>query len=309
MVRFYFMMLILAFTFQLHAEGNGGYSGAFLRIGLGARGIAMGNAQVAAADHGFGFFYNPAALPYLEKFSANFSYSFLSLDRRFNFVGLSSPLKPQGGLSLGWVYSGVKDIQGYDSRGFATDNISHGIHAIYFSFGIFILPDRLSAGINAKYLREDLSDPDFDYNGSGFGGDLALLAKVTKDFSVGYLVKDLNAGLKSNTNNIFERGIEKENKFPVTHRLGFFYNAPIPWIHLAYDFEWSHAGEEKNHLGLEFTVPGVAARIGYDDNHFTLGGGLEIDRFNRVKAILDYAFVTSVIDEGVSHVFSWQLAF
>ncbi|MCK4892537.1 MAG: hypothetical protein KAT07_01155 [Calditrichia bacterium] len=309
MVRIIFIILMWGFIFQIHAEGNGGYSGAFLRIGLGARGIAMGNAQVATADHGFGFYYNPAAQPYLEKFSANFSYSFLSLDRRFSFVGLSSPLKPQGGLSLGWIYSGVKDIQGYDSRGFATDNINHGIHAIYFSFGIFVVPQRLSVGINAKYLREDLSDPDFDYDGSGFGMDLGILAKVTRDLSVGYLVKDLNASLQSNTNNIFERGIEKDNKFPITHRLGLFYDAPVRWIHAAYDFEWSHAGEVKNHLGLEFTVPGVAARIGYDTDHFTFGGGLEIDRFTRVKAILDYAFVTSVIDEGVSHVFSWQLAF
>jgi len=309
MVRIIFIILTWGLIFQVYAEGNGGYSGAFLRVGLGARGIAMGNAQVATADHGFGFYYNPAAQPYLEKFSANFSYSFLSLDRRFSFVGLSSPLKPQGGVSLGWIYSGVKDIQGYDSRGIATDNINHGIHAIYFSFGIFVVPQRLSVGINAKYLREDLSDPDFDYDGSGFGADLGILAKVTRDLSVGYLLKDLNASLQSNTNNIFERGIEKENNFPITHRLGLFYDAPVRWIHAAYDFEWSHAGEVKNHLGLEFTVPGVAARIGYDADHFTLGGGLEIDRFARVKAILDYAFVTSVIDEGVSHVFSWQLAF
>ncbi|UCF64062.1 MAG: hypothetical protein JSW33_16105 [bacterium] len=309
MTRLVFMLLMGMLFFQVHAAGNGGYSGAFLRIGLGARGISMGNAQVASADQGFGFYYNPAAQPYLEKFSANFSYSFLSLDRRFSYVGLSAPLKPQGGFSLGWIYSGVKDIPGYDSRGFQTADISHGIHAIYFSFGIFVIPERFSLGVNAKYLREDLSDPDFDYDGSGFGADFALLAKVTSDLFVGYMVKDLNASLKSNTNKIFDRGIEKDNKFPISHRAGLFYHSPLRWAKIAYDFEWSHAGEEKHHVGFEFIIPGVAARVGYDNDHFTFGGGLVIDQFHRVKGILDYAFVTSVIDEGVSHVFSWQLAF
>ena len=82
MYRRLILLLLVIFCSQGKSEGNGGYSGAFLRIGLGARGQAMGNAQVATSDQGFGFFYNPAAQPYLEKFSANLSYSFLSLDRR-----------------------------------------------------------------------------------------------------------------------------------------------------------------------------------------------------------------------------------
>jgi hypothetical protein len=293
----------------LRAEGNGGYAGSFLRIGLGARSIAMGNAQVATADNGFGFFYNPAALPMLPKLSANFSYSFMSLDRRFSYVGLSSPLKPHAGLSLGWIYSGVGDIPGYDSRGVESSKINQGLHAIYFSFGIFIIPGRLSAGVSAKYLRESISDPDFDYTGKGFGADFGILLKALPDLTLGYQIKDVNASLKSNTNNIFERGLEKENAFPVSHRAGFYYRTPLKWMAAAYDLEWSTAGEVKNHAGFEFSIPGVAGRIGYDNDHFTFGGGLEIDRYLGIRAILNYAFVTSVIDEGVSHVFTWELEF
>lgn len=293
----------------LRAEGNGGYAGSFLRIGLGARSIAMGNSQVATADNGFGFFYNPAALPELPRLSANFSYSFLSLDRRFSYVGLSAPLKPHAGLSLGWIYSGVGDITGYDSRGVESSQINQGLHAIYFSFGIFIIPQRLSVGVSAKYLREGISDPDFDYTGKGFGADFGVLLKALSDLTLGYQIKDVNASLKSNTNNIFERGLEKDNSFPVSHRIGFYYRTPLRWMTTAYDLEWSTAGELKNHVGFEFAIPGVAGRIGYDTDHFTFGGGLEINRYLGIKAILNYAFVTSVIDEGVSHVFTWELEF
>lgn len=304
-----YLLLVGLFFNLLKAEGNGGYAGAFLRIGLDARSVAMGNAQVATADHGFGFYYNPAALPFLKNFSANFSYSFLSLDRRFSYIGLAAPLKPQAGMSLGWIYSGVGDIQGYDSRGMESDKISHGLHAIYFSFGIFIIPQKLAIGLNAKYLRESLSDPGFDYSGTGFGGDLGIFCKPLADLALGYQVKDLNAKLKSNTNKIFERGLDRDNEFPISQRLGFFYQTPIRWARVAYDFEWSTAGQEKNHIGVEFTIPGVAARFGYDNDHVTFGAGLHIDRYLKLKATLDYAFVASIVDEGASHLFSWQLAF
>ncbi|MEJ2052065.1 MAG: hypothetical protein P8Y60_19910, partial [Calditrichota bacterium] len=107
------ILIIFLGISPVFAEGNGGYAGAYLRLGLGARAIAMGNAQVATADNGFGFYYNPAALPYLQKLSANFSYSFLSLDRRFAYVGLSTPIKPEAGLSIGWIFSGVGDLKSY----------------------------------------------------------------------------------------------------------------------------------------------------------------------------------------------------
>ena len=304
-----FLVLLICCAYSYLLGGNGGYSGAFLRIGLGARGMSMGNAQVASSDHGFGFYYNPSALPYLKQISANFAYSFLSLDRRHNYVGLSMPLKPHGGFSLGWIYSGVGDIRSYDSRGVDVGEIDHGLHAFYFSFGIFIIPNRISVGLSAKYLLENISDPDFDYDGKGFAGDLGFLIHVNNSLSVGYQIKDINGKLRSNTNNIFERGIERDNKFPLSNRIGLYYKSPLEWIKLAYDFEWSSAGEEKNHFGVEFAAQGVAGRIGYDNDHLTLGGGLEIDRFFGITAILDYAFVDSVIDEGVSHIFTWQFGF
>ena len=303
------ILIIFLGISPVFAEGNGGYAGAYLRLGLGARAIAMGNAQVATADNGFGFYYNPAALPYLQKLSANFSYSFLSLDRRFAYVGLSTPIKPEAGLSIGWIFSGVGDLKSYDSRGIETGKIDHGQHAIYFSFGAMMIPNRLSVGISAKYLRETISDPDFDYSGKGLGVDLGALLRVNDDLLLGFQVKDINGKLKSNTNKIFDRGIDRDNAFPVSSRAGLYYITPIRWARVAYDFEWSTAGQEKNHLGLEFTIPGVAGRIGYDTDHLTFGAGLVIDQYSRVKAVLDYAFVASVVDEGASHIFTWQFSF
>lgn len=311
MIRFGIILILLGFIGGLQAGGNGGYAGGFLRIGLGARGMAMGNAQVADPRGGFGFYYNPAGLPRLQKLSANFSYSALSLDRRFNYVGISTPLKPNAGLALGWIYSGVGDIEGYNSVGEKTGAINHGLHAIYFSFGAEIVPKRLWLGVSAKYLLEKLSDAEgsYDYSGNGFGADLGVLARITDWLTVGYQMKDVNAKLKSNTDKIYDRGMNLDNAFPLSNRAGIYYRTPLKWAHLLYDFEWSDAGENKHHLGLEMETRGAAGRIGYDNDHWTFGGGLDIRTGLGIRAVLNYAFVTSVVDEGVSHVFTWEFAF
>ena len=305
------------------AEGNGGFAGSFLRIGLGARALGMGNAQVAGAANGFGMFYNPAGLPRLQNRLFSLSYSFLSLDRRFNYIGISSPLPPFAGISVGWIYSGVTNLRSYNSRGEDTGELSNGLNAVYFSFGVSLIqmiqqsgqlkgarPDLISIGLSVKYLRESIDDhAEFNYVGSGLGADLGVMVTPTGNFSFGYQIKDINSKLRSNTNNIFDRGSIRENRFPLVQKAGIWYRTPYKGIALAYDFEWSDAGQEKHHLGAEFSTRGAVGRVGYDNDHLTLGGGLDFRVYHHVKLLLDYAFVDSAIDEGVSHVFSWQFIF
>jgi hypothetical protein len=305
------------------AEENGGFSGAFLRVGLGARALAMGNAQVATADNGYGFFYNPAALPLLEKKEFSLSYSSMSLDRKFNFIGFALPLPPFAGASVGWINSGVGNLRAYDSGGQDVGEMDHGLNAIYASFAIKMIAlaqadkqlenvpaDFISLALSVKFLRENVDDNEqFDYKGSGFGLDFGLLLKPHRNLAIGYQVKDVNASLKSNTNDLFERGSDLDNKFPLTQKAGLFYRTPLKWASVAYDFEWSNKGAKKHHAGLELTSKIAVGRLGYDTDHFTAGGGLKFQAFKKTYMALDYAYVESVIDEGASHVFSWQFLF
>ncbi len=311
MRRIISIFILLTLAGAVFAEGNGGFAGSYLRIGLGARGISMGNAQVASPDNGLGFFYNPAGLPFLNQRQVNLSYSFLSLDRRFNYIGFATPIKPHAGIALGWIYSGVKDISAYNSSGVRTGEISHGLHAFYFSFGLQFLENRLSIGLSAKYLLEKLSGPNgsFDYSGNGFGGDVGVYFRAFSWLSLGYQIKDINGKLESNSDKIFERGMTVVNRFPLSNRVGFYALSPWQWLRMAYDFEWSNKGETAHHVGLEARVPMAALRVGYDKDHFTFGGGVEIKTGFGIHALLDYGFSSSVIDEGASHVFTWTFLF
>ena len=302
------------------AAGNGGYAGAYLRIGLGAPALGMGNIGVALPADGFGTYYNPAAMPWLPAKTVSLSYSFMSLDRRFNYIGFTLPLPPAGGFSAGWIYSGVDNIRAYNSRGEDVGKINHGLHAFYFSFGMklggllnpgarlpFIHPDFIAIGVTLKFLLENINDAaEFDYSAKGVGLDIGILMKPTEWLNVGYQIKDLRSALKSNTNNIFERGSTLDNAFPVSQRVGLFTRTPLPWLQLGYDFEWSTAGDKKHHVGVAVGTPAARLRAGYDANRLTFGAGLNLKFFKKHHIILDYAFVDDVFGEGVSHVFSWQ---
>ncbi len=300
--------------------GNGGYAGAYLRIGLGAPALGMGNVGVASPADGFGTYYNPATMPWLPARTVSLSYSFMSLDRRFNYLGFALPLPPAGGFSAGWIYSGVDNIRAYNSRGEDVGKINHGLHAFYFSFGMklggflnpgarlpYISSDRIAIGVTLKILLENINDAaEFDYTAKGVGLDIGLLVKPTEWLNVGYQIKDIRSALKSNTNNIFERGSTLKNAFPISQRIGVFTRTPLTWLQFGYDFEWSTAGENKHHLGVVLGTPAAYLRAGYDTNRLTFGAGLNLKFFKQHHIQLDYAFVDDVFGEGVSHVFSWQ---
>ena len=69
--------------------GSGGTSGAFSRMGFGARGIGMGNAQTAVVSGDVTGYYNPALIPFVEYRFVSATFGVLSLDRSLNFLGYS----------------------------------------------------------------------------------------------------------------------------------------------------------------------------------------------------------------------------
>jgi hypothetical protein len=306
----YIILLWILLPVILFASENGGYAGSFLRMGVGARAISMGNTGVAHPTNAYSTFYNPASFGMIEDHLVGLSYSFLSLDRRFEFVSFSMKVPPGAGFSISWIESGVGDLKSYNSIGEVTGDINQSANAIYFSFGRNF-SEKLSIGVSLKILFEFINDgtDEFDYSSNGVGFDFGILYKINDDLMLGAQVKDLNSKFKASTDKIFERGGTTIDKFPVTSKIGAFYQTPIQWLRAAYDFEWSNKGLKKHHFGLE-AVHGknLALRIGLNGDTLVFGGGLEFVLFKTIS-YLDYAFVPSIFDEGSSHVFSWQIAF
>ncbi len=303
------VFIFLLFTgLQADINNNGGYAGSFLRMGLGARSISLGNSGVADVANGFAHYYNPAILPSLTNKSLTLSYSFMPLDRHRQYVGYNMRVKPAAGLSFGWIESGVNDIQGTNSIGEFTGEINHSLHGIYFSFGRRF-SKRLNLGLTIKLVMEYMSDKNFDYSSSGVGFNFGGYYTLTEDLSIGAAVYDINTSFQANTEDIFTYGGKTTDKFPVFFRIGTRYVTPMKWLRVQYDFETSQKGGYANHVGVE-AVHGknLALRAGFNGANFVAGAGMDFKLYKFVSYI-DYAFTPSVIDEGSTHIFSWQIFF
>jgi len=87
-------LLLLILNSNLKAD-DGILAGAFMRMGLGARANAMGNAFTGIAEGPVAAYYNPAGIPFLETRQLMLSYRFLSLDRNFNYIGFATGIRPK----------------------------------------------------------------------------------------------------------------------------------------------------------------------------------------------------------------------
>ena len=66
-----------------------------MRMGFGARGMAMGNAMTAVISGDGQSYYNPAIVPFESEPTVAASYGVLSLDRKLNFLSFTESLKPE----------------------------------------------------------------------------------------------------------------------------------------------------------------------------------------------------------------------
>jgi len=296
--------------FNAFAEGNAGYAGAYLRMGLGARSIAMGNTGIAEEPTAYSALYNPAIYGFIQDKKVGLSHSFLSLDRHVNYISYSMHIPPGAGFSIGWMETGVGDLKSYNSSGLETGDINQTANAVLFSFGR-AFSDKLAVGVTIKILWEFINDgtDEFDYGSNGVGIDLGILYRFNSDITFGYQLRDLKSKLKANTDKIFERGGTTIDNFPLIHKIGGSYKTPLEWLRMNYEFEWSNKKDYIHHFGAEaLWAKNLAIRIGMDDANFVFGAGMDFGFMNTIS-FLDYAFQPSIFDEGSSHLFSWQISF
>jgi hypothetical protein len=308
-------LIFIVLPLLAFAEGNGGYAGAFLRIGLGARNMALGNTGVAGPSDGYAFYYNPAITGFAKGKKISLSYSFMSLDRRFNYVGFTMEAPPAAGFSVGWVNSGVGDLPSVSGIGEFGENIDHSINAAFFNFARRF-GEKLSVGLSIKYVWESILAGTDEYFSGGWGWDLGAEYRLNSSVTLAATARDLGTKLKANTDKIFERGGTTIDRFPQLYLLGIQYQTPLNWVTISYDLETSNRSDLENHFGVEASYQkAVVIRAGYYSlGGITFGAGINMRALHPERSglfgylgQLDYAFIPSVYDEGSSHVFSWQI--
>src|SRR5205814_9707308 len=94
-----------------------------LKIGVGARSIAMGEAYVAQADDVSSLYWNPGGLALMQERQASFMYDQMYQGLNYSHAALAIPLENDAvGASLS--YLGYGNIDGFDANGTPTGNQS-----------------------------------------------------------------------------------------------------------------------------------------------------------------------------------------
>jgi hypothetical protein len=163
----------------------------YLKMGVGARFLAMGGASTAAVDDATAVAWNVAGLTRVKSASIASMYSAgdQTMDRRHNFLALASSVKGLGSFGIGWVNAGVVDIPRYNAQDVNEGTFNSSENAFLFSYAASFKPVRLGAGV--KVLHQKI-DPDSTETKMGFGGlDIGALAEPVEAITVGLSVQNI----------------------------------------------------------------------------------------------------------------------
>lgn len=252
---------------------------AFLKIGVGARGAAMGEAYVAVAQDPTATYWNPAGIANAPDLEFHASHNEWISDVRYEYVSVVQGLRGHAlGASVALLHMG--SMEGRDDTGQFTESF----HAYDFAAGLTYarrLFRPLEVGATAKILYERIQD----FTTTGFAMDFGARYRTPlRGLTVATALTNLGPELKY-----------EEDSFllPVSARVGAAYRtlALLDGAIVAADVRFPNDSDVKGHIGGELWVHEMialrgGAKLGYDEELGTMGFGVKYREYG-----LDYAFV------------------
>jgi hypothetical protein len=282
----------------------GGSGLSFLKLGVTARGVAMGDAGVAVASGSEATYYNPAGL-FIRDGNSSGEITVMHKewiqDTRTNFLGGVAELDEDQAIGVSINSTTVSDIEvrtrpGPPEGTFASRNYSLG-----FSYAR-VISENIRAGITGKFLYEKILIDE----ASGWGIDAGVqCATPIEHLSVGAAVSNLGSMGKLRS---------ESTTLPSLLRVGGSYGFPLESLKsdvmVASDYLLLFNGTSSfASIGGEFTFDRtIAARLGYalgsEGRKFSTGLGIRYGLFN-----LDYAYAPLAEELGNTHTISVGVRF
>jgi hypothetical protein len=277
-------------------ENAGTRAMTFLKIGVGAEAMSMGESQVAATDDLYASYWNPAGLTRLQKPQIALMHNEWFAGINHEFVGFAVPLGNVGTVGVSSSYLSFGELQGRDRDGNETTIFRPYDLALILSYARSF-GSALAFGTNAKLLREQIADE----TGTGIAFDFGALYNFSEmPLSLGFNAQHLGPRVKF---------VEEAFGLPVTFRLGVAYKLWSEALTLTTDIIRPSDNDLAIGVGAGYTIgnilhlrTGYKYKIGGNDlgaiSGLTGGFGLTLRQFQ-----LDYALVPFGI-LGLTHRFS-----
>lgn len=276
-------MPVAADSSDIH-ENAGTRAMSFLKIGVGAEAMSMGESQVAATDDLYASYWNPAGLAQLEQPQLALMHNEWFAGINHEFVGFALPLKGVGTIGASASYLSFGELQGRDREGNETTIFRPYDLALILSYARGF-GSALAFGANAKFLREQIADE----SGSGIAFDLGGLYNFPDTrLSLGFNAQHAGPRVKF---------IEEAFGLPFTFRLGAAYRLWNESLLLTTDIIRPSDNDIAIGVGAGYTIgnilqlrTGYKYKIGGNDlgaiSGLTGGFGLTLLRFQ-----IDYALI------------------
>ncbi len=290
-----FILILFLFASVNAFSQVGSYAGSFARLGFGARGMGMGNAMVSNVFGDASGYYNPALACFQDKGVVNLGYTFLSLDRKLNFIGFSKkfklPNQDRGGagISFSLINSGVNNIDGRDNDGTQIGTFTTYENQFYLGTS-FLLSEQFAAGVGFKMYLSKLFDK---VTTTSIAFDIGAVYKHSENLSFGIAIKDISAKYKWDTSDLYgSNGNTTEDKFPLLVNIGSSYLLPknIGSVSLEFESYFNPKIKDKN-TGETLTRKNIS--------YLKFGGEINLNENIKLRAGMDRIdFTNSTEDIG-----------
>jgi len=284
----FIFLLVYGFSSFGFASDPGTTGANFLKIGVGPRAVAMGEAQVAICNDVTSVFWNPAGLVRVDSQEASFIYNLWLESIRSQYFGYTYPHSAIGTFAGSINYLSMDKIQGYDAGGSPSGKVP-----AYDLLGVLSyareLPYEIYGGINLKIIQQKLEKE----SSSAFGVDIGIIGGLGKWLEVEEL-EELTIGLNLQNLGSKVKFQKEEGSLPLNLKFGVGLIKEVLGdpLTIAIDGNLPNDNDFYVSLGIEYWVRDlIVLRVGYKSgqdlgNGLSFGGGIKVNIFQ-----LDYALV------------------
>jgi hypothetical protein len=287
------LLFILPFSSpEAQFPGEAETAGAsFLKFGMGARAVGMGEAFTAISGDISSVYWNPAGLSKLDGVWATFMHNRWFQDISTEFFASGFNLS-KNTFAFSFTINSVPDIERRETA--TTEPLSY-FDARQVALGVTWareLAQKIDLGLTFKWVYEKI-----DVNtASGIAFDLGGIYHLRDDLNLGAAILNLGPKMK------FEK---QKYSLPLFYKLGTVYSKKESRLdghyRIALDLVKPQDDPLRVHTGAEYEFPQnfslrLGYELGYDEKGFTFGLGFKIRKYG-----IDYAFVPYSSDLGNTH--------
>ncbi len=294
-----------------YAGGPGTTGAVALKIPVGPRAIAMGQAFVATVDDATAVYWNPAGLNQMGGTELFAEYDQYISTIQYDYFAAATKLGNEAALGLGIKLLSTGNDQATDLNGNPAAGYVGETYMDINLAGAYRLSYYFDVGITAKYISENLSGT----TASTFAADLGLLYHTPiKHLTAGLNVQNIGPGIKFD---------QVADPLPFNVKVGLAYKMFDDNFTLDYDMNFPSDNSVSANLGGEYWYKNtLVGRFGYqfqgaiDQNQYGIGGkaglylgaGVKVAAFKSFNLGLDYAW-TDAGFLGANHHFAVEAYF